>query len=113
MSNERRIEKERATEELASAVQPTHYNVTPHDEGAAQNKAEPASKADSAEESTPGPPAAGAHGAGVSAEPPVETSGIEIKEMDRAAGGIPAVVSTLKHSLREMGVRRSLKTLLA
>ncbi|MDT5120572.1 MAG: hypothetical protein QOC96_54 [Acidobacteriota bacterium] len=47
------------------------------------------------------------------AQPPIEIADIEIKQSSSVAGGIPAIVQTVKHSWREMGVRRSLKTLLA
>jgi molybdopterin-dependent oxidoreductase alpha subunit len=48
-----------------------------------------------------------------SGQPPIEIADIEIKRSSSVAGGIPAIVQTVKHSWREMGVRRSLKTLLA
>jgi molybdopterin-dependent oxidoreductase alpha subunit len=103
MSKQQRVDERRATEEIASAAQPTHYNVTPH-EKEVENQAE--SSSSSSGETN-------AHGANVSAQPPVEISGIEIKEAGGVAGGIPAIVQTVKHAWREMGARRSLKTLLA
>jgi molybdopterin-dependent oxidoreductase alpha subunit len=93
--------EESATEEIASATQPTHYNVAPHD-GEAERKiereAEPSSSLDARK---------------TSAQPPVEIEGLEIKQASSVAGGIPAIVQTAKHAWREMGARRSLKTLLA
>jgi molybdopterin-dependent oxidoreductase alpha subunit len=47
------------------------------------------------------------------AQPPVEAEAGEITRPPQVAAGIPAAWSGLKYSLREMGVRRSLKTLLA
>jgi molybdopterin-dependent oxidoreductase alpha subunit len=102
MSKQQQLDEHRATEEIASATQPTHYNVAPHEQDLESN-AEPSS---SSQETN-------AHGANVSAQPPVEVSEIEIKEAGGAAGGIPAIVQTVKHAWREMGARRSLKTLLA
>jgi molybdopterin-dependent oxidoreductase alpha subunit len=92
---------ERATEEIASATQPTHYNVAPHDGEAEQKierEAEPSSSHDARK---------------ASAQPPVEIEGIEIKQATNVAGGMGAIVQTAKHAWREMGARRSLKTLLA
>jgi molybdopterin-dependent oxidoreductase alpha subunit len=106
MSKPQNVEENRATEEIASAAQPTHYNVTPHEHDEVEGEATHSSNGDSSEEQN-------AHGMGVNAQPPVETAGIEIKETGHVAGGIPAIVSTVKHAWREMGARRSLKTLLA
>jgi len=47
------------------------------------------------------------------AQPPVEVEAGEITRPPHVAAGVPAAWSGLKYSLREMGVRRSLKTLLA
>jgi molybdopterin-dependent oxidoreductase alpha subunit len=103
MSKQQRLEEKRATEEIASEAQPTHYNVAPHEQDLVGSELTPSSS--SRETST--------HGASVNAEPPVETVGIEIKEAGGVAGGIPAIVQTVRHAWREMGARRSLKTLLA
>ncbi|HEY0376348.1 MAG TPA: FdhF/YdeP family oxidoreductase [Pyrinomonadaceae bacterium] len=103
MSKEQRIEERRATEEIASAAQPTHYNVVPHEREAAPTAGGDASEKVEHESAAHLP----------SAQPPVETYGIEVKQAGHAAGGIPAVVQTVKHAWGEMGVGRSLKTLLA
>ena len=110
MSKQQRTEEQRATEEIASAAQPTHYNVTPHD-----NDLEDKAADDTTDNSGQIPQQTNTHGEGVNALPPVEISGIEIKEAGSGgvAGGIPAIVQTVKHAWREMGARRSLKTLLA
>jgi molybdopterin-dependent oxidoreductase alpha subunit len=111
MSKEQRTTgEERATEEIASQAQPTHYNVTPHDE--LESEAAPSLNGD-AKESGQSVQERDAHGPGVSAQPPVETAAIEIKAGGKVAGGIPAIAQTVRHAWREMGVRRSLKTLLA
>jgi molybdopterin-dependent oxidoreductase alpha subunit len=87
----------RATDERASSAQPTHYNVS-----------KPAP--DASEGSSP---LMGARSAdGVSAQPPAEFTGdVEIKAAGEAAGGLPAVVSSMKHAWREMGAVRSVRTL--
>jgi molybdopterin-dependent oxidoreductase alpha subunit len=92
--------EESATEEIASATQPTHYNVSPHD-GEAERKIEREAEPSSLDARK------------TSAQPPVEIEGLEIKQASSVAGGIPAIVQTAKHAWREMGARRSLKTLLA
>ncbi|MDT4895085.1 MAG: hypothetical protein QOH25_162 [Acidobacteriota bacterium] len=116
MSKQQRTEEERATEEIASAAQPTHYNVTPH-EGEAERKIEaeaaPSSNNNPVEEFNQRLQETTAHGLSINAQPPVEISGIEIKEAGGVAGGIPAIIQTVKHAWREMGARRSLKTLLS
>ena len=103
------IEEKRVTEETASATQPTHYNVTKHDAQAGESEpssnGNPAEKSDQTIESSDERP--------TSAQPPLELEAPEIKEPSVAAGGIPAILSTAKFALREMGVRRSLKTLLS
>jgi molybdopterin-dependent oxidoreductase alpha subunit len=113
MSNQQeRAAEKRATEEIASAAQPTHYNVTPH-EGQAEGEAALSSNNNSAEELDRTHQQANSHGALTGAQAPVETSGIEIKKAGHVAGGIPAIISTVKHAWGEMGARRSLKTLLS
>lgn len=112
MSNEQRIEEQQATEEIASAAQPTHYNVTPH-EGPTAGEVAASSNGNPSGESNQNLQDISAHGLNIAAQPPVETDGIEIKPAGHVAGGIPAIAQTVKHAWREMGARRSLKTLLA
>src|SRR3954471_11808321 len=96
---------QKETEEHASAVQPTHYNARGHAAGELKNEpiAHPPSASSNPPSTIGNPP---------SAQPPVETAGTEIKRGSTAAGGVPAIIATFKHSLGEMGVRRTLKTLL-
>jgi molybdopterin-dependent oxidoreductase alpha subunit len=47
-----------------------------------------------------------------SAQPPEETGGLKVRGTSKVAGGIPAVVSTIRHAWREMGPARGLKVLL-
>ncbi len=54
----------------------------------------------------------GASNAGVSAQTPVETEGIEFGSISEVAGGLTAVAVSMKHAYREMGIARSAKTLL-
>jgi len=48
----------------------------------------------------------------VRAETPEEFTGLRLTRAAEIAGGIPAVLSTMKHAWREMGAVRSLRTLL-
>ncbi len=45
------------------------------------------------------------------AQAPEKLTGIKLKESSQSAGGVPAVISSLKHAFGEMGVLRSLTTL--
>jgi molybdopterin-dependent oxidoreductase alpha subunit len=45
------------------------------------------------------------------AQPPQDFTGIKISHADKAAGGLPAIMSAMKHSWSEMGATRTLKTL--
>ncbi|MGH9942982.1 MAG: FdhF/YdeP family oxidoreductase, partial [Pyrinomonadaceae bacterium] len=48
-----------------------------------------------------------------SAQPPEALTGLlRVEPAQQSAGGLPAVISSIRHSVREMGVGRSLKTLL-
>jgi molybdopterin-dependent oxidoreductase alpha subunit len=51
--------------------------------------------------------------AGVNAQPPADTQGLEIGEPSHSAGGWPAVKAAMAHSLSQMGASRTVKTLLA
>ena len=111
-------DQQKETEEIASSAQPTHYNAAPH-EGEAERKIErvaeeTSSNGDPSEKSGRSIGETSAHGGGQrSAQTPIEIEGLEIKGASSVAGGIPAILQTAKHAWREMGARRSLKTLLA
>jgi molybdopterin-dependent oxidoreductase alpha subunit len=45
------------------------------------------------------------------AQPPEDFTGGKISPADKTAGGLPAIMSAMKHSLSEMGATRTLKTL--
>src|SRR6185503_14681834 len=47
-----------------------------------------------------------------SAQPPAELAPPEIKPISKFAGGIPAIVASLKHAWKEMGPVRGSRTLL-
>lgn len=46
-----------------------------------------------------------------SAQPPEKFTGLELKTPSQSAGGIPAVISSFKHVVSEMGIVRGLSTL--
>ncbi|HEV2704338.1 MAG TPA: FdhF/YdeP family oxidoreductase [Pyrinomonadaceae bacterium] len=89
----------RATNERASAAQPTHYNTA---------KPDPAATVGSRTLSDDDARAAD----GVNAQPPAEFTGdARITAAGEAAGGLAAVMSSMKHAWREMGAVRSVRTL--
>ena len=47
-----------------------------------------------------------------SAQPPEENSLVQIKPLSKVAGGVPAIISTVKAAWNEMGVARGVSTLL-
>ncbi|MEJ7577793.1 MAG: FdhF/YdeP family oxidoreductase [Pyrinomonadaceae bacterium] len=103
-------QKENATNNLASA-QASHYevekrNIKTEDEMKAEVAAKSGNGERVAEETdNPARPA-------TRAQPPEDFTGINLTEASRAAGGIPAVLSSTRHAWREMGATRSLRTLL-
>jgi len=117
-----REEAEQAAD-VSSAVQPTHYAVSKESDesdgdepqsDAARSSDEAAINVGQTDEV-----ALMSHAqenttltsSSIRAQPPTEFTGIEIKQMGEAAGGVPAVMASLKHAWREMGVSRSLRTL--
>jgi molybdopterin-dependent oxidoreductase alpha subunit len=46
-----------------------------------------------------------------SVQPPNDLTGLDLKAPSQSAGGVPAVISSVKHAISEMGIVRSLKTL--
>ena len=48
----------------------------------------------------------------ISAETPLGFTGLRVSEIETTAAGLPAVLSTMKHGLGEMGVLRTFKTFL-
>lgn len=47
----------------------------------------------------------------INAETPEEFTGLRVSEPEHVAAGLPAILSTMKHALGEMGVIRTLRTL--
>src|SRR5918993_541526 len=92
-----------ASEETASAAQPSHYNVSKGGAGVdGATRGEGAAHVGA--RAAPSP---------VRAQPPEEFTGrFETGPRKEAAGGLSAVVESVKHAWREMGAARSLKTLL-
>ncbi len=80
--------------ERATAEVPSHY-----DPDGAHREADAGGTAVPAAQVLPG------------AQPPAELTGIKLTETGEVAGGVPAIISTMKYAWQEMGVGRSLKTL--
>src|SRR2546421_660097 len=94
----------RAAEE-SSRSQPTHYHSSMESspvEGHAGERGG-ARACDGVSDETRG---------GVRAQPPEQFTGGEIKDAKEVAGGLPAVWEATKHTAREMGLMRGVRTLL-
>ncbi|MCA1628312.1 MAG: molybdopterin-dependent oxidoreductase, partial [Acidobacteria bacterium] len=85
-------------------AQPSHYG----EDGAAQAAADVESERTSDQQSSQALQSLNSR----NAQSPEEFTGIRIARASQTAGGLGAIVSTVKHSWREMGAGRSLKTLL-
>jgi len=48
----------------------------------------------------------------INAQTPEESRLVQIESPSKTAGGIPSIIATTKHTLREMGLRRGVRTLL-
>ncbi|HEU4594790.1 MAG TPA: FdhF/YdeP family oxidoreductase [Pyrinomonadaceae bacterium] len=96
-----RAEGQEASEEVASAVQPTHYN----------SDKESVARVEGGGGDVGRDLEAGGVRQGVSAQPPEEFTGGEVRAAKEVAGGIPAVWASAKHAWREMGLVRGARTL--
>ncbi|HZH90564.1 MAG TPA: FdhF/YdeP family oxidoreductase [Pyrinomonadaceae bacterium] len=96
---------------------PSHYEPAKQDLKTERELRRDAARASSAAAGTPHQIGADTSGAESAAEvvsraqPPAEFTGIEVSPASETAGGVPAIVSALKHSWKEMGAARTLKTL--
>ena len=79
--------------EHATAEQPSHYDPDgQHGEAGAHDTTEHAQRNSGAQQ-------------------PEELTGLRVTEVDQVAGGVPAIISTMKYAFSEMGAVRSLRTL--
>jgi molybdopterin-dependent oxidoreductase alpha subunit len=103
------------TNEAASA-QASHYNVEKHEiKSEPELKREAAASANgdaSADASHRNAEAASGNDSRARAQPPEEFTGLKTKPVSTVAGGIPAIISSMKHAWGEMGVVRGTRVLL-
>jgi molybdopterin-dependent oxidoreductase alpha subunit len=92
---------QKAAETIADTLHPSHYQARKEDIKTERQLHQEASDAAPANTS----PA-------THAQPPEEFTGIEVKPLSKAAGGVPAVLNTMKFAWREMGAVRGARTLL-
>lgn len=111
-AKEARKEAETEAAEGSSAVQPTHYYSRMDAEEPPRDERETPQRTTREEASFPSISSKASQRAGVRAQPPEEFTGLETEEPKRAAGGVPAILSTFKHAQREMGILRGTRTLL-
>lgn len=77
------------------------------DDATASNSTDAAVPDDNADTS-----AAKSEGGELRVEPPEDFTGLRLTSVAKVAGGIPAILSTMKHAWREMGAVRAVRTLL-
>jgi molybdopterin-dependent oxidoreductase alpha subunit len=114
IDKERPADSEPARAEAAedsAAEQATHYHSRMENEADAAARAGEGF-ADSSKRVDEGRASEGRASSNVSAQPPAELTGGEIKEAKRVAGGLPAVWVATKHIAQEMGLLRGTRTLL-
>ncbi|HYG08551.1 MAG TPA: molybdopterin-dependent oxidoreductase, partial [Pyrinomonadaceae bacterium] len=93
---------------------PSHYEPVKQD---LKTERELRAGATTASTHEPQPQADSGNGATIAADdlrraqPPEDFTGIKISPASETAGGLPAIMSAMKHSLTEMGATRTLKTL--
>jgi molybdopterin-dependent oxidoreductase alpha subunit len=92
---------QKAAETVADTLHPSHYQARKEEIKTERQLQQEASDVAPANAST------AAH-----AQPPEEFTGIEVKPLSKAAGGVPAVLNTMKFAWREMGAMRGARTLL-
>lgn len=109
-----RQEKGAATNEAASA-QASHYEVEKQgikSEPELKQEAASSANGNSSLADSPAETVDDSNASQVRAQPPEEFTGIKIEPVGKVAGGIPAVVVSMKHAWGEMGVVRGTRTLL-
>lgn len=114
--NKTKRQGDRAATEEAATAQASHYNIGAHgseSEQSSEGKAAPSTSGESAVAASPqNIEITGDEHARVHAQPPEEFTGIHVEPVSKVAGGIPAIVQTMKHAWGEMGVVRGTRTLL-
>jgi molybdopterin-dependent oxidoreductase alpha subunit len=100
----------------AATAQASHYRTEkPNIKSEPETRSEPeASSNGNSATAAPSQDAevTGSDNAQLRAQPPEDLTGIERKPVGKVAGGIPAIVQTMKHAWGEMGVVRGTRTLL-
>ena len=93
-----------ATDEKSSE-QASHYDIN------AQRKSETETRVGRGESTSAGITDVGKSYGSVSAQTPEEFTKLEVRDVSRVAGGVPAILATVRHAWGEMGFVRSLKVL--
>jgi molybdopterin-dependent oxidoreductase alpha subunit len=117
---EREERQQQGTPDQKAEAHPSHYepakqNLKTERELQQRAAATAASEAASADEPRHGAETQGeavkSSNVARRAQPPEEFTGIKISPASETAGGLPAIMSAMKHSWAEMGAARTLKTL--
>ncbi|HEX8652442.1 MAG TPA: FdhF/YdeP family oxidoreductase [Pyrinomonadaceae bacterium] len=108
------LKQQRVAEDAADAEHPSHYKAQKEDikgERELRREAVDQRSNDGAEASSV--ETDGFRSVAPSrAQPPEDFTGLEVRRAAQVAGGIPAIISTMKHAWGEMGVWRGTRTLM-
>jgi molybdopterin-dependent oxidoreductase alpha subunit len=116
MKRQIKTEAQQGAPDQKIEAHPSHYESAKHDlKSESELRAEAIASPSSTNESQQGHDEADsvterAH-ASRRAQPPEDFTGVKISPADKTAGGLPAIMSAMKHSWSEMGAARTLKTL--
>lgn len=108
------IKTEAGEAHTAAAHEHSHYEPAKHDlksVGELHGESNESSDGEHAKSSSSNDERVGTN-RDASAQPPDDVADIKIEPASKVAGGIPAVLASMKHAWREMGAVRGLKTLL-
>jgi molybdopterin-dependent oxidoreductase alpha subunit len=110
------VKRQQAAANAADTEHPSHYQARKEDiktEQELRREAVDESNGGGAEASSVGVAAEGFRGVTQSrAQPPEDFTGLEVRPVSEVAGGLPAIMSSMKHVWGEMGVARGTRTLL-
>lgn len=110
------VKRQQAAANAADAEHPSHYQAAKEDiktERELRLEAGSESNGGGVEASSVDVETQGSRGDTQSrAQPPEEFTGLEVRPVSEVAGGVPAIISSMKHVWGEMGVVRGTRTLL-
>jgi molybdopterin-dependent oxidoreductase alpha subunit len=108
------VKPQQAAEDAADAEHPSHYEARKEDvKGEREFRREAVEKENGGESEASSAETEGFRRVTPSrAQPPEEFTGLKVGHVSEVAGGVRAIVSTLKHAWGEMGILRGTRTLM-